>query len=169
MANVVPERAALRYYIRSLDGGYLRSVVARAHDCARGAALAVGAAVEVTSLGVWDARYNVPALNDTLLENAKGNGAFSIDEASPNAGSTDFGTVTRTLPAATLKVPLVDRDVPGHSPEWAKQAGGERGHRCLLIGAKAMAATAYDVFTIDGLLARIKAQFAQGRVGTSAG
>ncbi len=162
-ANVVPARAALRYYMRSFDGDYLRQVVARAHDCARGAALAVGATVEIESLGVWDARYNVPALDEALLENARANGAFSVEPASPNAGSTDFGTVTRTLPAATLKVPLVDRDVPGHSPEWAEQAGGERGHRCLLLGAKAMAATAYDIFTVDGLLARIQAQFVEDR------
>jgi aminobenzoyl-glutamate utilization protein B len=95
-------------------------------------------------------------LTATLLQNALENGAFAVQPASESAGTTDFGTVTRMLPAVTLKVPLVDRDVPGHSPKWALQAGSERGHRCLLLGAKAMAATAYDIFASPDLMARIK-------------
>lgn len=161
--NVVPAHASLRYYIRSLDGKYLEDVVERVRNCARGAALAVGAGVEVASLGVWDARYNVPSLNATLLENALQNGAFAVEPASESAGTTDFGTVTKMLPAATLKVPLVERDVPGHSPEWALQAGSERGHLCLLLGAKAMAATAYDIFASPDLMTRIKDEFVRGQ------
>ena len=161
--NVIPAHASLRYYARSLDGAYLEEVVERVRNCAKGAALAVGAGVEVSSLGVWDSRYNVPSLNATLLQNALENGAFAVEPASESAGTTDFGTVTRTLPAATLKVPLVERDVPGHSPEWALQAGGERGHRCLLLGAKAMAATAYDIFASPDLMTRIKGEFADGQ------
>jgi amidohydrolase len=161
--NVIPAHASLRYYARSLDGKYLEDVVERVRNCAKGAALAVGAGVEVVSLGVWDSRYNVPSLNATLLQNALENGAFAVEPASESAGTTDFGTVTRTLPAATLKVPLVERDVPGHSPEWALQAGGERGHRCLLLGAKAMAATAYDILASPELMTRIKDEFVRGR------
>lgn len=161
--NVIPAHASLRYYVRSLDSKYLEGVVERVRNCAKGAALAVGAGVEVASLGVWDPRYNVPSLNATLLQNALENGAFAVEPASESAGTTDFGTVTRMLPAATLKVPLVERDVPGHSPEWAVQAGGERGHRCLLLGAKAMAATAYDIFASPDLMTRIKGEFARGR------
>jgi amidohydrolase len=160
--NVIPAYASLRYYVRSLDSKYLEDVVERVRNCAKGAALAVGAGVDVASLGVWDPRYNVPSLNATLLQNALENGAFAVEPASESAGTTDFGTVTRMLPAATLKVPLVERDVPGHSPEWALQAGGERGHRCLLLGAKAMAATAYDIFASPDLMARIKDEFVRG-------
>jgi len=165
--NVIPAHASLRYYVRSLDGAYVEEVVERVRNCAKGAALAVGAGVEVASLGVWDSRYNVPSLNETLLQNALENGAFAVEPASEGAGTTDFGTVTQTLPAATLKVPLVERDVPGHSPEWAVQAGGERGHRCLLLGAKAMAATAYDIFASPELMSRIKDEFVRGKVGPS--
>jgi len=165
--NVVPERAALRYYIRSFDSEYLEEVVQRVHNCARGAAMAVGAGVEITSLGVWDSRYNVPTLNDTLLANAEAGGAFQVLPVSERTGSTDFGTVTRTLPAATLKVALVDEGVPGHSQDFVRESGGERGHRCLLVGAKAMAGTAYDVLTDPELLRRIKAEFASGRTAIS--
>jgi amidohydrolase len=166
--NIVPERAALRYYLRSFDSDYLQEVRARVENCARGAALAVGADVEIKSLGVWDSRYNVPTLNDVLLKNAVDASAFQILPVSERTGSTDFGTVTRTLPAATLKVALVDEGVAGHSRDYERAAGGERGHRCLVLGAKAMAATAFDVLSNPQLLARIKREFAEGRAAQPA-
>jgi len=162
-ANIVPERAALRYYLRSFDSEYLEEVRARVDNCARGAALAVGATVDIASRGVWDSRYNVPALNDVLLQNAISASAFQVLPASERTGSTDIGTVTRTVPTATLKVALVDEGVPGHSRDYEREAGGERGHRCLVLGAKALAATAFDVLSDRKLLAKIQREFAEGR------
>jgi metal-dependent amidase/aminoacylase/carboxypeptidase family protein len=165
--NIVPERAALRYYLRSFDSDYLERVRARVENCARGAAMAVGASVAFTSLGVWDSRYNVPTLNAVLLRNAVDFGAFQVLPVSERTGSTDFGTVTRTIPAATLKVALVDEGVAGHSRDYVREAGGDRGHRCLLLGAKAMAGTAYDIFADPALLATMKREFADGRKPTA--
>ncbi len=48
--NVVPERASARFMVRSEDRNYLREIVPKVEDCARGAALATGAQVSVEKL-----------------------------------------------------------------------------------------------------------------------
>ena len=77
----------------------------------------------------------------------------------PGLGSADFGTVTHTLPAATLYVEVIPEGTALHTAEMEKAAGAEEGHRALLIGAKAMACTIYDLLTVPGLVEQIKDEF----------
>jgi amidohydrolase len=157
--NVVPERAALRYYVRALDRPYLERVVRRVEDCARAGALATGAAVTITNLGKWEPRLNVETLNSHLLEHGRQAGAERIKAHPPSLGSADFGNVTQHLPAATLYVELVPEGTALHTRAVVEAAGGEPGRRAMLIGAKAMACTAYDLLTDAGLLQQITDEF----------
>lgn len=157
--NVVPERAALRYYVRALDRPYLERVVRRVEDCARAGALATAAEVTITNLGKWEPRLNVEALNIRLLEHARRAGAERIKPHPPSLGSADFGNVTQHLPAATLYVELVPEGTALHTRAVVEAAGGEPGHRAALIGAKAMACTAYDLLTDPGLFRQITDEF----------
>jgi amidohydrolase len=159
--NVVPDRAALRYYVRALDRAYVEQVSRRVEGCARAGALATGAELTVTPLGRWEPRRNVEVLNQRLLAHAAEAGAERIGEHPPSLGSADFGNLSQRLPAATLYVELVPPGVALHTPEVVRAAGGEPGRRALLIGAKALAATGYDLLTDPPFLAQIQAQFAQ--------
>jgi amidohydrolase len=157
--NVVPDHAALRYYVRALDRPYLESVSRRVEACARAGALATGAAVTITPLGKWEPRRNIDVLNRRLLQHAAAAGAQRIGEHPPSLGSADFGNLSQHLPAATLYVELVPEGVALHTPEVAAAAGAEPGRRALLIGAKTLAATAYDLLTDTGFIAEVKEQF----------
>lgn len=161
--NVVPERAALRYYVRALDRPYLDEVVARVENCARAGALATGAEVEITSLAKLENRLNVETLNRLVIENARDAGAQRIKPHPPSLGSADFGNVTHAMPAATLYVEVPPEGVPWHTAEMAEAAGGEAGHRAVLIGAKAMAWTAYDIFSQPELLEQMRQEFAAAK------
>lgn len=160
-ANVVPERASLRYYIRALDRPYLDKVAPRVLNCARAGALATGAELTITELGQWETRLNVEALNELLLENARLAGAQRIKPHPPSLGSADFGNVTHRLPAATLYIELVPEGTALHTTEVVAAAGGDAGRNVIKIGAKAMADSAYDLFTKPDLLAQIKREFAE--------
>ncbi len=157
--NVVPDRASLRYYVRTPDNAYLQEVVERVRRCAEGAAIAIGASVTITPRGTWESRRNVALLNDVLLRHAVESGAFNVAEASERAGSTDFGSVTQILPAATLKLPLVDEGTPGHSQAYVDASKGERAERCLSIGAAALALTGLQLFEEPQLLEAIQRDF----------
>lgn len=158
-ANVVPERASLRYYVRGLDRPYLEKVVARVENCARAGALATGAEVSITSLGKWDTRLNVEVLNELLQENARQAGAQRIKPHPPSLGSADFGNVTHTVPAATLYIELVPEGTSLHTKEVVVAAGGDPGRQVIKIGAKAMASSAYELLTKPDLLEQIKREF----------
>jgi hypothetical protein len=54
-------------------------------------------------------------------------------------------------------------DVVIHNPEFAKWAGSEKGDRCALDGAKALAMTALDFMTDADLRARAAAAFAAAK------
>ena len=64
------------------------------------------------------------------------------------------------MPAATLYVEVPQEGVPWHTPEMADAAGGAAGHQGLLIGAKAMAWTAYDIFTQPEMMEQMRQEFA---------
>jgi metal-dependent amidase/aminoacylase/carboxypeptidase family protein len=134
-------------------------------DCARAGALATGAEVEIVTLGKLENRLNVETLNRLVIENAEKAGAERIRPHPASLGSADFGNVTHAMPAATLYVEVPPEGVPWHTAEMAEAAGGELGHRGLLIGAKAMAWTAYDIFTQRELLEQMQQEFAAAKTG----
>lgn len=75
--------------------------------------------------------------------------------------STDQGDVSYAMPSLH---PGFSIDAPGeangpHNPDFAKYAGTRAAFdRCLRAG-KALAATALDVITVDGMLARVKEEW----------
>jgi amidohydrolase len=158
-ANIVPERAVMRYYVRALDRPYLESVVLRVENCARAGALATGAEVQISTLGKLENRLNVKTLNALLLDNARLAGAQRIMPHPPSLGSADFGTVTHALPAATLYVEVIPEGTALHTKEMEEAAGGKEGHEALLIGAKAMACTVYDLLKEPKLIKKIMEEF----------
>lgn len=160
--NIVPERSALRYYVRALDRPYVEQVSRRVQDCARASALATGASLTIIPLGKWEPRRTVAALNHRLLEHAAAAGAERIGEHPPGLGSADFGNLSQYLPAATLYVELVPEGVALHTPEVVHAAGSGPGRRALIIGAKALAATGYDLLTDPAFLAEVRQQFLSG-------
>jgi metal-dependent amidase/aminoacylase/carboxypeptidase family protein len=157
--NVVPERASVRYYVRALDRPYLDQVVDRVKACARAGALATGADVEIVTLAQLENRLNVESLNQLVIENAAKAGAERIRPHPASLGSADFGNVTHAMPAATLYVAVAPEGVPWHTAEMAEAAGGELGHQGILIGAKAMAWTAFDILTQPGLMEQMREDF----------
>jgi amidohydrolase len=157
--NVVPERASVRYYVRALDRPYLDQVVDRVKNCARAGALASGADVEIVTLAQLENRLNVETLNQLVIENAAKAGAQRIKPHPASLGSADFGNVTHAMPAATLYVAVAPEGVPWHTAEMAEAAGGELGHQGILIGAKAMAWTAFDILTQPDLMEQMRQEF----------
>ncbi len=159
--NIVPERAAMEYYVRARNRALLEQVVSRVENCARAGALATGASVTIKHQGNWDTRLEIQALNKVLLESARDAGADCIKPHTRPLGSSDFGSITQRIPAATLYINLVPEGTSLHTASVAEAAGGEAGHKALLVGAKAMACTAYDLLSQPDLLAHIKHEFSQ--------
>jgi amidohydrolase len=158
-ANIVPERAAARFYVRGADRNYLNGVVERVYNVARGAALATGTKVTIKEIKAYDNKVLVESLNNVLLENAKAVGATQILPPPESTGSTDFGSVTFRVPGAELGIAFVPVGTPGHSKDFVAAGTTETGHAALIIATKTLAGTGYDLITKPELLKQVKADF----------
>lgn len=158
-ANIVPERAAARFSIRAINRPYLDTVVERALNVARGAALATGTKVHIHPKKSLESKLNVQTLNDVLLENAKLVGAKNITPPREQTGSTDFSIVTHRVPGACIRVSFVPHGTPNHTKEWVEASNSKDGNEAIITAAKTLGATCIDVISSPALLNAIKEQF----------
>ena len=78
-------------------------------------------------------------------------------------GSTDVGTVSWVVPTVQCRVATYAVGTPGHSWQLVAQGRAPAAHKGMVHAAKAMAATACDVLTDAGLLARARSEHAAFR------
>lgn len=161
--NIVPERAAARFYVRANDRPHLETVVERVCNVARGAALAVGAKVTISEFKSYPNKLNVQKLNDLLLSEAKTVGAENITPPRTSTGSTDFGCVTYRVPGACLRVAFVPFNTSSHSVEWVQAGNSPAAHDAIVVAAKALAGACYEIAESSELLEQIKQEFAAAK------
>jgi len=157
--NIVPEKAALEYMVRSETRSYLNKIKERVLNCARAGALATGTEVSTSYEKGYDNKLLIPLLSDVLLEEAVAAGAKQVMEPEKELGSTDFGNVSHKLPSATLKVAFVPAGTPGHTRAWTEASKSERAHAAIAVASKAMAGTADRLLADRDLLMRIRKEF----------
>lgn len=161
--NIVPEYAELYYYVRALTLPTLETAYAKALACARGAAEATGARLEIEEFSTYRERVESPQLAEALLDNLHALGVSSIDPATiKGVGSSDIGNVSHAAPTIHAYLKIVDGDkAPGHTHAFTEAAGSEEARRMMLVGVKALALTAVDVVLKPGLREAIRDEFAR--------
>jgi amidohydrolase len=164
--NIVPERAAGRFYARTANAEELEVLKSRVERCLRAGAQAAGAELELRwdPVDYLDIRYNEP-LAETFRANAESLGRefFPYDKLPPGVqGSTDMGNVSHRVPSIHPMLAASPLHVTIHNPEFAKWAGSEQGEAAALDGAKALAMTALDFLCDADLRRRTRDAFAAG-------
>lgn len=156
--NIIPERAVCEFSVRAFDLGELSRVRAIVERCARGAAMACGASVEIHPRPGYKDLVNNLAMARRFGEHFRALGRAPA-EVDPNVGtgSTDMGDVSHVVPSIHPWVAICDRDeATCHQRAFAACAAGERGHASMLAAAKAMAQTAVDLMEDGALLSEAK-------------
>ena len=161
--NVVPERAAGRFYVRAASRSELEALKPRVEGCFRAGAAATGADLELRwgEADYLDIRFNEP-LASAFKANAEQLGrAFFPYEKLPvsAAGSTDMGNVSQRVPSIHPMLAASPIHCTIHNAEFAKWAGSEMGDAAAIDGAKALAMTALDFLGDAGLRERTRAAF----------
>jgi amidohydrolase len=162
--NVVPALASCRYRVRAPTAEELEAVFNRVVQCAEGGALMAGARLEIRE---YMPPYENVVPNMTLARTFKRNlEALGLDvlpeRPVPGLGSTDFGNVTRKVPAIEAGISISDPDAPHHSTAFAAAAMSEKAHGAVLAAAKGLAMTAIDILTDPSLLSEAQAEFDAG-------
>jgi amidohydrolase len=159
--NIIPERAECVFQLRAPELTELRRIRAIAERCARGAALACGAQVQITE------RQGYQSLRNNLTLAARFGAALAelgrparVTDPSAGAGSTDMGDVSQVVPAIHPYLAICDQGhALCHQHAFAACAGSARGHDTALVAAKALARTAADLLEDAALVAAVRAEF----------
>ncbi|HDI00021.1 MAG: hypothetical protein DRP94_07695 [Candidatus Latescibacterota bacterium] len=162
--NVIPERASMRLGVRTLRQEFLNELVEKVEMCARGAAMATGAKLEVRRLGPVYAAMKVNRPLARIIEGHFREFGLEIYEPPPTGGmgSTDMGNVSRVVPAAHPYISISHKDIPGHSEEFKEAGRSPLALERMLVGAKVLALTALDLLTDRELLEEVKRDFREG-------
>ncbi len=141
-ANVIPERAAARFWVRSLDDDVLARTAERVLECARGAATATA-----TRLEALEGEGSSPPMRPYLplaaayRRQLEALGLQETRHAPGEAiGSSDITHVSRVVPAIHPNFPIGD-DLQLHTREFAEATTSAQGEAGLLEAARALALT----------------------------
>lgn len=160
-ANIITEHARAQFSIRSASRSYTDTLVEKVKNCAEGAALQIGCTLEMME---YRQPYDELSTNNQLSELYNHNlCALGVDQDEikvvNTVGSLDFGNVSHRCPAIHPYVKIMEEVHMIHTPSFRELARKDRALEGMILGAKAMASTAYDVITTPELLQAIKNEF----------
>jgi len=155
--NVVPEKARIDLRARSLNTTYVKDLMKKIENAARGAALAMGAKVQVKWRGIQPASINIPSLNDLVISNVAQFKVNPIVRNKKPMGSSDLAFVAHKFPTVNLTFRI--SSAPPHTHEFMKAAASSEGQEAMLIAGKVLALSAYQLFTHLEKVKEIKDEF----------
>lgn len=159
-ANIIPDRAAATFMVRSPDNAYLHDLRRRVLACFEGAAAATGCELRATWSDVCELVSTNRALAEAFAANARTLGRqMKPRRAGDTHGSTDMGNVTSIVPGIHPFLSITDGPVAGHSIEFAAAARTPQALETMHVAAKALAMTAIDVLRDEKLRVRAKEAF----------
>lgn len=163
-ANIVPEKAVARFYVRSLKRSYLDEVTEKVKNCARAATVGAGAELEIKN---YELSYDNMVTNQTLSRlfshNLKECGIIDVQGPRGSVGSIDMGNVSHVVPAIHPYIKICESGTPAHTREFAKSTQGSLANENMIKAAKALALTGYDIITNMELLKEVKEEFKKQR------
>lgn len=164
--NVVPERAAARYYLRSPHPETLRDLTARVEAIAVGAAAMTGCGYTLT----WDPKpaylpiWHNRALAARWAVHQAGRGRTVYPRGvvpESETGSTDLGNVSLRVPSIHPMIAIAEPGTALHTTGFAEAAAGPAADRAVLDGAAGLALVVADLLYDQGLRDAVAAEFAE--------
>jgi amidohydrolase len=162
-ANIIPDYAVAQFYIRSANRPYTDETVQKVLRCAEGAALQTGCTLKVSNYEYsYDDLITNEHLSDLFTRNLMAMG-ISEDEiqTGKDHGSVDLGNVSRKCPTIHPYIKVTDEKHLLHTKEFRDLAMTDRAFEGMLLGAKVLAHTAYEVIVNPNLLKSIRIEFEQ--------
>nr|WP_307775164.1 M20 family metallopeptidase [uncultured Cetobacterium sp.] len=158
-ANVVPKYAEAKFSIRSYNREYLNHIIERFKKVVQGASLMTETDYEIIETKSLDNKIPVLKLNEVLMSNAQIVNAPRISPPREKTGSTDFGNVMYRLPGSCIRVAFVPTGTSSHSDEFLNAGKSEEAHSAIILAAKILAGSAFDLIINKEILNEIKEEF----------
>jgi len=157
--NIVPAKAAARFYIRAPKRSYLNYLIQKVKDCARGAALATQTEVEIKYFENSFDEIMPNLTGELLLTQIYQELGLKIDKKIAKIGSSDIGNVSKKCPVLHPTLAITEPGVELHTLEFADGVKREKAHQAIINGAKVLALAALRVFNDEVLQKEIIRDF----------
>jgi amidohydrolase len=161
-ANVVPDYASAQFYVRASSRSYVNELVEKVKACAQGAALQTGAEMKASFYEFsYDDMQTNQQLSDAFTKELIGLGIDpgEIHEDRDGSGSLDMGNVSQAVPSIHPYIKICNEDFACHTHEFREAAMSSQAQEAMILGAKAMALTGYEILASEELLQSIKEEF----------
>lgn len=159
-ANIVPDLAVAQFYVRAATKTYLMELVEKVKNCAKGAAIAAGAGLEISN---YEASYDNLVTNETLSEvyckRLQDMGVKEINEPRKSYGSLDVGNVSQVVPTIHPYFGICEKDIAAHTVDFAEATKTALAYKSMIQTIGALNLTAIEILKDDSLLQRIKEEF----------
>ena len=161
-ANIIPDRAAGRFMLRSDDQAYYEQMRERFAQMAQAAALASDCQVETVFTGGSSTMRDNAVLRERFVANMAAYGVADNPIDYERLGSSDMGNVSQQLPAIHPELAICDEGVAGHSIQFRDAAATPRAEETTLLAATLVAQTAYELFADPQLVEEAWRAFRDG-------
>jgi len=166
--NIIPDKAVLRFGVRSSDDTYIPELVEMVVNSAKGSALATNCELEYTVSAGLKSNLQNDGLEKLFIKTFEALGLEYVDPVAvakmPPGGSTDFADVTHVVAAIHPMIGLGNKGVAMHSKQFADVTMTPEGDKGLEMGVKALAMASVELLTNPGTLAEIKEEFESRRL-----
>ncbi|MBQ4330199.1 MAG: M20 family metallopeptidase [Lentisphaeria bacterium] len=158
--NIIPSRAACRFFLRSTDQKWIGKIEKRFLDMVRGVELMTGATAEVTPYNTpYMARKPNAELNKSYLEGVSKLGMDYEIPVKGGRGSSDFGDVSQKVPGIHPYFAIADKEIACHSDAFRIASGSDMAFENAMTAAASMANTALRYLNDGDFKARVDADF----------
>ncbi len=159
-SNIIPDEAEALYTVRASTRKELRAMYADLERVARAAARVTGATVTIGSDAPYAERYSNRAMGEAFKANMEALGeAMEYPDPKERVGSSDVGNVSLEIPTIHEYLAIADPSVAGHTPEFREASLSKRGDDVVLLAAKGLACTGYDLLADAALRDEVQREF----------
>lgn len=160
-ANIVPERAVSRFYVRALTRGYLKQLVEKVKRCAEGASIGAGTQLYIKNYEKsYDNMVTNAVLSDTYCRNLLKMGVETIaDQPEGELGSIDSGNVSQKCPTIHPFFAISESPVVEHTREFAQATITPFAYKEMKKTIGALVLTGMEVVMDPEILNAIKTEF----------
>jgi len=155
--NIVPDFAQAEFYVRAANLDYFKEVFEKVRNCARAAALATGATLEIREDLTFEPIRENPTLVRLALEAMAEVGLAGVSLSGRcTGGSTDFGNVSQAVPAIAPVFNIAPTGTATHHADFAAAAASKEGDAAVIAAAKVLAIVAATVLLDPAILAEVR-------------
>ena len=158
--NIIPDHAALKYYVRALDMPYTQMMVQKMEKIARRSAKKIGARLKIAFNPLAYEPFHPNRTLANIFKHKLKQLRVKNEQQSETKGigSSDVGNVGQRVPTLHPMIKICDGAVC-HTPQFTEAALSNKALDQMLKGAQALALTGYEVLTSPTWVKKIKQEF----------